>query len=118
MGIDLINKTWNEIFYVTSISPGARSDPYLIFIESKDKGKDKILLFGGDSVRGPLSDLWEFDIESETLRYIQWKVIEGKNEPPPKAYYRSFNSYTHLGKKYLAVYGGSSKRKLENTLFM
>jgi hypothetical protein len=115
---DLKSNTWNEIFYVTTISPGPRSNPQLVFFKDIKDGKDKILLFGGDSVRGPLSDLWEFDIENETVMYIQWKMIEGTNEPPPRAYYRAAYSYTHNGKKYLAVYGGQSKKSWVNTIFM
>jgi hypothetical protein len=62
---DLKTESWRQIHHTSSTSPGPRSDPYLVAL-----GQGKILLFGGNTKSGPVSDLWEFDIENQNVRYI------------------------------------------------
>jgi hypothetical protein len=99
---DLSSESWREIHFTSSINPGPRFDPYLVSL-----GNGKILLFGGNTKSGPVSDLWEFDIENQYVRYIQWKLLNDKGSPPPRSYYGAMCHYEEDGKKYLAVYGGT-----------
>lgn len=110
---DLNTESWREIYSTSSTSPGHRSEPYLF---KKEPGK--LILFGGIGKRGPVSDLWEFDIENEYVRYIQWKLVNESGEVPPRAYYRAMCHYEKDGKKYLAVYGGIGSDTFEKNLHM
>lgn len=98
---DLNTETWREIHHTSSTSPGPRSDPQIVALDN-----DKILLFGGNTKSGPVSDLWEFDIENQYVIYIQWKFVNNSGAPPPRSYYRAICDYEEGNKKYLAVYGG------------
>jgi hypothetical protein len=62
---DLRTESWREIYHTSSIGPGYRFGHYLF---RKEPGK--LILFGGIGKRGPVSDLWEFDIKNEYVRYI------------------------------------------------
>jgi hypothetical protein len=110
---DLATETWREIYYTSSISPNPRSEPYLISLNS-----GQMLLFGGNTKSGPVSDLWMFDIENQYVRSIQWNLINSSGSPPPRSCYRSISDYVKDGKKYLAVYGGMGERGYINTLYM
>lgn len=63
---DLINNQWNEIHMSSTLNPGPRSEAYLFPIEATSK----IVMFGGNSLTGPVSDLWEFDINNESVSCI------------------------------------------------
>lgn len=102
---DLTANRWEEIYFKSMISPGPRSSPHLVHLEKEGK----ILLFGGSTESGPVSDLWIFDIENQSVKHIQWKVIDEKGRPPPRAYYRCTTSYEYEGNKYLAICGGLGK---------
>jgi hypothetical protein len=110
---DLATETWREIHYTSSIYPGPRSEPYLVSLKSGE-----ILLFGGNTKSGPVSDLWVFDIENKYVRYIQWNLVSSNGTPPPRSYYRAMCHYKEDGKKYLAVYGGVGEREYIQNLFM
>jgi hypothetical protein len=111
---DLATQTWDEIHFSSSTSPGSRSEAYLIPLESSRK----LLLFGGNSKNGPATDLWEFDIDNSSVRYIQWKLIDAKGKSPHRAYYRCYCIYEFEGKKYFAVYGGRGESSFDHSLFM
>lgn len=111
---DLSSNKWEQIFYTSTQSPGARSDPYLVFLP----GSNKILLFGGDTAGGPVSDLWEFNIKNQSVRDIQWKLVHEQGEAPPRAYYKCVTDYEYEGRRYLAVYGGVGHKHQENSLYM
>lgn len=61
---DLVENKWNEI-YMLSINPGTRSEPFLVPLSN-----GTILLFGGITKSGPMSDMWEYDIENNIVRSI------------------------------------------------
>lgn len=61
---DIAKKTWREIYPTSSVNPLARYASTLISLG------EKILLYGGITKYGPVSDLWLFDIEQESVRYI------------------------------------------------
>jgi hypothetical protein len=63
---DLNNNQWSEIHISSTLNPGPRSEAYLFPIEATSK----IVMFGGNSLTGPVSDLWEFDINNESVSYI------------------------------------------------
>ena len=102
---DLNTKTWLEIHPPNGLKPGKRSSSYLVMLEKSRE----ILLFGGDTEVGPISDVWLYDIGSETVILTQWKLVDVKGKPPPRGSYRGICDYTHEGKHYLAVYGGVGK---------
>jgi hypothetical protein len=61
---DLEENKWNEI-YMLSINPGPRSEPFLLPLPNGN-----ILLFGGITISGPISDMWEYDIENNIVVFI------------------------------------------------
>jgi hypothetical protein len=63
---DLNDKRWREIHSPSVLNPGKRSNPFITVIEDDSK----ILLFGGNTYSGPISDLWEFNISHQTVFYI------------------------------------------------
>ena len=96
------------------LTPGMRSNAYLTTLEDRRK----ILLFGGNLPTGPTSDIWLYDIENESVMFIQWKIVDPIGKSPPRAYYRSVCDYFHEGRKYMAVYGGLDRKTPVHTLFM
>lgn len=111
---DLATNTWHEIHFSSSVSPGPRTEAFLIALDNSRK----LLLFGGNSKNGPVTDLWEFDIDNSSVIHIQWKLIDTKGKSPFRAYYRCYCIYELEGKKYLAVYGGRGESSFEHSLFM
>ncbi len=63
---DLLTQRWSEIHPSSTLSPGPRSDSYIKYLP----GRGKILLFGGDTVKGPTSEVWLYDIARERVFYI------------------------------------------------
>jgi hypothetical protein len=49
------------------MNPGAKSKPFMTIL--KESGQ--ILLFGGSIERGPISDVWIYDLYIEVVKYIQ-----------------------------------------------
>ena len=54
---------WTEQIASSVLSPGPRSNPYLITLQDQNK----ILLFGGETKNGPVSDLWLYDITRQSV---------------------------------------------------
>lgn len=63
---DLLTQRWSEIHPASTLSPGPRSDSYIKYLPEQHK----ILLFGGDTLSGPTSDVWMYDIVNERVFYI------------------------------------------------
>jgi hypothetical protein len=108
---DLTSKSWTEI-HSPGMNPGARSRPFMTMLENSRE----ILLFGGDTKNGPISDVWVYDLSSETVNFIQWKLVDIKGKAPPRAYNRAVCDYFHDGKHYIAVYGGRGRFGYLNNL--
>jgi hypothetical protein len=102
---DLTKKTWSEMHPASVMKPGARSSPFLTMLEESRQ----IVLFGGDTESGPISDVWVYDLDSEIVIFIRWKFVDTKGKAPPRAYYRAVCDYIHDGKHYIAVYGGKGR---------
>ena len=111
---DLDTQRWTEIHPGVVLTPGPRSDAFMRVLQNQRE----ILLFGGDTSTGPISDVWLYDIENESVIYIQWKLVDDKGKSPPRAFYRSVCKYLHQGKEYIAVYGGQGKTGLVHNLYM
>jgi hypothetical protein len=110
---NLESKRWTQIYPGSVLTPGLRSSPFMAAL----KNQPKLLLFGGDTPNGPSSDVWLYDIESESVIFIQWKLVDDKGRPPPRAFYRSVCEYSHEGKQYIAVYGGHDRYDYVHSLF-
>jgi hypothetical protein len=111
---DLENNRWTQIYTGSVLTPGLRSSPFMTTLNIQSK----LLLFGGDTPSGPVSDVWLYDIEGESVILIQWKLVDDKGRAPPRAFYRSICQYYHEGKQYMAVYGGRDREKYIHSLFM
>jgi hypothetical protein len=59
---DLTSKTWTEM-HSPGMNPGARSRPFMTMLEDSRE----ILLFGGDTNSGPISDVWLYDLSGEIV---------------------------------------------------
>jgi hypothetical protein len=111
---DLATNMWKEIQPATPLNPGARSDAFITVLEDTRQ----LVLFGGDAEGGPISDIWVFDLDSETVIFTQWRSIDTKGKAPPRGYYRAVCKYSKDGKRYIAVYGGIGRRSNLKTLHM
>lgn len=111
---DLTTSRWQELYPTSILTPGPRSQAFITTLQSQNK----ILLFGGNTESGPVSDLWLYDIENQSVRFIQWRAVDDKGSVPIRAYYRSVCYYIHEGKEYLAVYGGLGKYDVNTALYM
>lgn len=60
---NLETNTWTELHVVSELRPGPRSESFLLRL----KDKRKLLLFGGITSYGPVSDLWTYDIEYQAV---------------------------------------------------
>lgn len=111
---DLFTSRWHELYPTSVLTPGARSQTFIATLQSQDN----ILLFGGNTKSGPVSDLWLYNIENQSVRYIQWKIVDDKGSIPVRAYYRSVCYFIHKDKEYLAVYGGIDKFGANTSLYL
>ena len=114
MEIELETSRWTQIYPGSVLTPGLRSSPFMAALNNQPK----LLLFGGNTPNGPSSDVWLYDIEGESVIFIQWKLVDDKGRAPPRAFYRSVCEYTYKGKQYLAVYGGYGRYKSVHSLFL
>jgi hypothetical protein len=62
---DLTTKTWVEIYPPNMLLPGKRSNSYLIMLDNYRQ----IILFGGETEKGSISDVWLYDLDSEMVIY-------------------------------------------------
>jgi hypothetical protein len=83
-GFNLATNTWREINYGSIMNPGPRVNPNLAIL----KDSNKIVLFGGGTDFGLISDLWIYDIESEIVIIMQWQPQATTGNIPSRAYYR------------------------------
>jgi hypothetical protein len=60
---DLSSNTWHELISPSISSPGSR---YLATIHILPSS-NKLLLYGGTSPKGPMADLWELDLDKNTV---------------------------------------------------
>jgi hypothetical protein len=111
---DLKTQRWAEIHSVSNFYPSPRSGSFLLRL----KDKPKILLIGGDTSYGPIFDMWAYDIQDQSVIYIQWEILEYTGAPPPRAYNKAVCAFTHENKDYIAVYGGSNQKGYVKDLFM
>ena len=111
---DLDTQTWEEILSPSSLTPGPRSYSYMQFLSNRRL----LLLFGGSTVKGPISDLWLFDLDNYLVRFIQWHQVSSPDSILPSSVYSSKASFEINGKEYLAVYGGIYRDGISNRLYM
>lgn len=62
---DLNSNTWEEILSPSSLTPGPRIDAHIKVLN----GSKTILLYGGTTLKGPIADIWLFDIQNYMVRY-------------------------------------------------
>ena len=60
---DLSSNTWHEVISPSITTPGSR---YLATI-SLLPNSNKLILYGGTSSKGPTADLWELDLDKNTV---------------------------------------------------
>ena len=63
---DVKKNKWTEIHSPSVLKPGPRSGSYLTRLTSQRK----LLLLGGDTSYGPISDTWLYDIDYQTVNLI------------------------------------------------
>jgi hypothetical protein len=111
---DLKSKTWEEIHSPSPLTPGPRIESRMKVL----KDERSILMYGGSTMKGPISDLWLFDIENFMVRFSQWQPVYSQGFKPPASYNSGSVFYQHNSKEYFAYYGGSSRKGIHNGLFM
>jgi hypothetical protein len=102
---DLTTQTWEEIHPASFMNPGPRAGAFITVLEESRQ----VVLFGGISESGPISDVWIYELDSEVVIFIQWQLATTKGKIPARGYYRSVCDFVHEGKHYIAVYGGKGK---------
>jgi hypothetical protein len=111
---DLKSQTWEEIHSPSPLTPGPRIESRMKVL----KDERSILLYGGTTIKGPISDIWLFDIQNFMVRFSQWQPVYYRGFKPLASYNSGFVFYEHDAKEYFAYYGGSSSNGIHNRLFM
>ena len=62
---NLDSQTWERLVLVTSTSPGARTNSFLFTVKSMNN----IYLFGGKTERGPVIEMYVFNLQSQTVSF-------------------------------------------------
>lgn len=57
---DLSSSSWSSVSFSSDLNPGPRIHPYITFYPSSSS----LLLYGGTTPRGPISDIWTLDLPS------------------------------------------------------
>jgi hypothetical protein len=111
---DLNARLWIEMHSPATMSPGARANQFMTILDESRQ----VLLFGGDTGSGPISDVWLYDLDSESVTFTQWKMVDTRGKAPPRAYYRAVCDFIYEGKHYIAVYGGKDRSGYLNSLYV
>lgn len=105
---NLESKTWKEIIPESSFSPSPfqSSKSYL-------RSDRKVLIFFGENVQGISSDVYSFDLKTNSWRTekLIGDTIEGRSS-------FGFTSFLYLGNEYVGVFGGLTHNGQNNDLFM
>ncbi|CAG9314812.1 unnamed protein product [Blepharisma stoltei] len=107
----LETKTWSNLVPLSQISP----IPRIFFGGFVDSVKNKLYIFGGLTLNGPLNDMWSYDLKS-----LQWNSIKQKGDIPSSRYRFGYTSYydTVDRKLKFALYGGCLPFGYDNNLFI
>lgn len=63
---DTISSAWSTLHTSSSLVPGPRMKPYITFYPSSDD----LLLYGGTTPRGPISDIWILNMPTQQVNII------------------------------------------------
>lgn len=103
---------WKEIHSPSIFVPGPRSSPFIQILPDAKT----ILLFGGMNEKGPLSDLWIFNIDNNIVIFTQWTPIFTQDLSPVSSAYNAICAYHHGDGDFIASFGGSSYKGRHNRL--
>ena len=101
--LDLSSRRWSKVDYQGDQCPPAR------YAHTATIVGRQLLVFGGQSLDGPLNDVWIFDFET-----LQWMSPKISGEPPQP---RSYHTASLIGDKIL-IFGGKRRQKWYNDLIM
>lgn len=111
---DLVSNTWEELISPSRLTPGPRVSSFMHVLEESRS----ILLFGGNTQRGPISDLWLLDIDNIMVTFIQWEPVVTKGPKPSASAYSGAVAYKYNEKTYIATFGGIGRKDTHNNLNM
>ncbi|OMJ66280.1 hypothetical protein SteCoe_36929 [Stentor coeruleus] len=99
---------WEEVLLSTDSSPS----PRIYFGSFVSALSDRFYIFGGNSYQGLKNDFWEFDHIN-----FKWTYLDTIN-PPSARHAFSFTSFVKDGNEIFVIFGGESKSRVENNLFI
>jgi hypothetical protein len=111
---NLVSNTWEELISPSRLTPGPRVSSFMHVLEESRS----ILLFGGNTQKGPISDLWLLDIDNIMVTFIQWEPVITKGPKPPASAYSGAVAYKYNEKTYIATFGGIGRKDTHNNLNM
>lgn len=103
---------WTYIIPITQNYPGNQyTDPRSSSGGFASKTTEKFYIFGGISEKGPLNDLWEFNIETQ-----KWLLLDSTGSPRLSFFAYDFgliqSSYQFV------VFGGKGLESLSNSIYL
>ena len=111
---DLSSSSWSSLSFSSDLNPGPRVHPYITFYPSSTS----LLLYGGTTPRGHISDIWTLDMPSLQVTFSQWSLHDSMNFNPPPTFLSAVCSYWHKDRFYLASAAGMGRKGILNRLFM
>lgn len=102
---NLTSYTWEKVHSPSVITPGRRFSSYLHYLTTQRE----ILLYGGNTPKGAVSDLWMFDLVTRMVRSTQWTQIHTQGVRPIPSMHPYITSYTDQLKTHIAVIAGLSR---------
>jgi hypothetical protein len=87
-------KRWRYIEPSNEERPGkSNTDPRYFTSGVFDEVKQILYVFGGESTRSLLNDLWGFDLETSRVRPMQWTEVKCTGQVPPQMELFGYVSY-------------------------
>ncbi|MHA1944119.1 MAG: Kelch repeat-containing protein [Candidatus Thorarchaeota archaeon] len=100
---------WNQNSWenmTAGLNPGPRADPMMVY----DSNSDRVLLYGGIATKTPetiyMSDLWEYDFNSNTWTNVTTKVGPGKLQGAGMVFDKESNMVIMFGGMHTPILTG------------
>jgi hypothetical protein len=88
------SKRWRYIIPSNDAHPGKRKTELRVTSAGLiDEAKQTLYVFGGESSKSLLNDLWSFDLSTNRVRPRQWSEVKCSGQVPPPMKFFGYVSY-------------------------
>lgn len=103
---DITNNKWTESIPIKDLRPYPRYNPGCFVY------KRSFYMFGGNTNKGPVNDLWSYDTID-----LSWNEIQANNSPSFR-YLFAYCSGEYQGKRLFVIYGGYKDEGISSGFYM